>query len=863
MDLKLSEYLSGKVGNHLLPFFWQHGDHHDRLVEQVARIAASGCRALCVESRPHKDFCGETWWRDMDVILAECEKRNMKVWILDDNHFPTGNANGLLKAKYPELRKWHLVEHHVDMIGPMKDAGLLVNDPTDEHQPLGAFAYARNELDETLAEPIIDVTDKVHDGQLIWDVPRGCWRVFFLYKSRQGALGHQKDFIDMMRKESVEVLIEAVYQPHWEHYSKYFGKTLAGFFSDEPGLGNAWFRNTSMDLGMYNRRVGMPALAMPWHDDIQAAMTAELGENALPLLPALWYDLGEKTGLVRLAFMDQVTRRYRDCFVKTLGNWCREHGVEYIGHIIEDMNAHGRMGCSGGHYFRSQEGQDMSGMDVVLHQVMPGMSHIKHTSTTFGGFADPEFFQYTLPKLCSSAAQIEPSFRGRAMCEVFGAFGWAEGTPFMKWLMDFLLVRGINQFVPHAFSPTFPDPDCPPHFGAEGHDPQFPGFTKLMGYTNRVCHLLDGGKPVVDVALLYHAEAEWMSRDLNGAMLNQKPARVLMDNHVDFHIMPGDVLAKLPKVEDGKFIVNGNRYGYLIVPESPMLPPAVISGIACLADKGVKVWFLDQAPEKCDVLATIVPFDELSALLQREKLQGIGLQQPLRELRFTHLKRKGTDIFFFVNENLYDAVDAKVTLPVAGQYLQIDPLEEKVVRGKTNAKGTMTLKLAPYESAVVVLGNLTDQEWKSFPMPKRCGTNVLELKPEYKVELASWENLEAFEPYCKTTELFNVTGHGKNPAFSGNIRYKATIQLTAEQAKGILDLGVVGQTAQVWLNGKDLGLRICPPYQFNLAGAAKSGENKLEILVANTLANKVRDRFSFFVQLTPSGLMGPVEVRSR
>ena len=50
----------------------------------------------------------------------------------------------------------------------------------------------------------------------------------------------------------------------------------------------------------------------------------------------------------------------------------------------------------------------------------------------------------------------------------------------MKWISDFLLVRGINHFVPHAFSPDYPDPDCPPHFGAEGHDPQFDGFTHLM-----------------------------------------------------------------------------------------------------------------------------------------------------------------------------------------------------------------------------------------------------------------------------------------------------------------------------------------------------------------------------------------------
>ena len=64
----------------------------------------------------------------------------------------------------------------------------------------------------------------------------------------------------------------------------------------------------------------------------------------------------------------------------------------------------------------------------------------------------------------------------------------------MKWLADFLLVRGINYFVPHAFSPTYPDPDSPPHFGAEGHDPQFDGFSFLMRYIDKTAHLLSGGK---------------------------------------------------------------------------------------------------------------------------------------------------------------------------------------------------------------------------------------------------------------------------------------------------------------------------------------------------------------------------------
>ena len=54
--------------------------------------------AVCVESRPHPDFCGEKWWQDMDVILDEARKRGMKVWILDDSHFPTGFANSPISA---------------------------------------------------------------------------------------------------------------------------------------------------------------------------------------------------------------------------------------------------------------------------------------------------------------------------------------------------------------------------------------------------------------------------------------------------------------------------------------------------------------------------------------------------------------------------------------------------------------------------------------------------------------------------------------------------------------------------------------------------------------------------------------------
>lgn len=42
----------------------------------------------------------------------------------------------------------------------------------------------------------------------------------------------------MMNLDSCRILLDFVYKPHYIHYKEEFGKTIAGFFSDEPELGN-------------------------------------------------------------------------------------------------------------------------------------------------------------------------------------------------------------------------------------------------------------------------------------------------------------------------------------------------------------------------------------------------------------------------------------------------------------------------------------------------------------------------------------------------------------------------------------------------------------------------------------------------
>ena len=851
---RLTDVLEGREDNYMLPFYWQHGDHTATIPEEVERIYKSGARAFCVESRPHKDFVGPGWWRDMDIILAQAEQRGMKVWILDDDHFPTGHAAGRMKD-HPELRSWQLVERHVDVMGPLDDALLLTIERTNaDHVLLDVYACRRvpsaeSEILEDCLPECIRLTDGVTGDFVRISVPAGCWRVFFLYKTRRGT--SHPDYVDMLNEESVKVLVDAVYESHYAHYARYFGNTIAGFFSDEPSLGNNWYGPHAIDRGMYDHRVGMPGLALPWNERIPGMMKEALGYDPMPYLPALWFGMGEATGEVRHAYMDAVTKLYRDCFTRQLGDWCEAHGVQYIGHIIEDMNAHARTGCSAGHYFRSLDGQHMSGIDIVLHQIMPGMSDYIHTCTGFGNNADPAFFDYVLAKLASSFAHIGTQTEGRAMCEVFGAYGWAEGGPTMKWLLDYLLVRGVNHFVPHAFSPAFPDPDCPPHFGAEGKDPQFEAFSKLMTYGNRASHLLTGGVHRADCAILYHADAEWMNRD-GGAMLTQVPAKTLYDAHIDFDILPADCFTDTSgsrvyhaEAKDGRLAVGPQTYQALIVPAAEILPRALTDALERIEKSGVPVIRMQPGTTPGELLASL-------AFLARDvMLDGFP------KLRVTHYTAGDSEVYMFVNESTADPVDAKVKLSglegvKAGALL--DLLNDECARVPL-ADGVLDLHLAPYQSVIAVFER--DGSIPALPA-KKTWIPAGEADLTFTAERADYTDLTAFEPFADGVSAKDLRACSAKlePTFSGRIRY--TAKFTHDAGSLAIDLGAVGQSARLWCNGVDLGVRVCPPYRYDLTAALRDGENTLVIEVSNTLANAVRDNFSAYMAIPASGLVGPI-----
>ena len=853
MDKRLNDILCGKEANYLLPFYWQHGDHTQLIPEQIQRIYDSGCRAFCVEARPHPDFLGEGWWRDMDIIFEEAQKRDMKVWLLDDDHFPTDHAAGMIKKKYPELRQWELIERHVDVVGCAPDTSILVSPDNAENILIGAYAYKRraDNFESCIADSVVELTDKIHGNYLTWDIPEGVWRVFFYYKSRKGG---RPEYIDMINPESVRVLIDAVYEGHFEHYAKYFGNTFMGFFSDEPEFGNQVFGKERFDFGFYEARIGKHSLALPWNENVLKKMKEKLSFDPVPYLNLLWYEDGEngdRQAEIRHAYMDTVTELYSLCFNKQIADWCHAHGVQYIGHIIEDMNCHMRGGVA--HYFRALRWQDMSGIDIVLHQVMPGMADYLHTVTCATGVGAGSFYEYILAKLGASLAHLTPEMKGRAMCEVFGAYGWGEDSAMMKFHMDHLLVRGINHFVPHAFSSKFPDPDCPPHMGAEGHDPSFEAFTSLMKYTNKAAHILADTTHKANAAILYHVDGEWASRYGNASNMEPVATR-LYDDHIDYDIVPMDIIIESAGVKDNKLCIADESFDCLIVPYADHMPSKELEMLKKLQNSGLPVWFTREMPENADFEGTVVDENEVASKMKALGMTDVTVPEGYPKLRIYHCTRDGNDIFMFANEDYNKIVDTEVILPCKGDYARLDILNDTCTSGSTS-DGRLYLKLMPNQSQIIVFGDKA-----GLPDEIKITESVM-ISPKFSLELAECEDLADYKARGEFDSFFNVNDPKFEPEFSGKMRYTFTFDTKKDAGKIFLDLGRVGQNAELYINNVSCGIRICAPYMFDITDAAVEGQNEATVIVSNTLAQKVKDGFSYFLQLAPSGLLGDIYLR--
>jgi hypothetical protein len=96
--------------------------------------------------------------------------------------------------------------------------------------------------------------------------------------------------------------------------------------------------------------------------------------------------------------------------------------------------------------------------------------------------------------------------------------------------------------------------------------------------------------------------------------------------------------------------------------------------------------------------------------------------------------------------------------------------------------------------------------------------------------------------------------------YSGRVLYRKDLNIDGRFGRAWLDLGHVQHYVEVFINGRLIDTLLWPPYEFDVTGYLKEGQNELVLVTANSIAN----RFAWDVWGTrgsakaePSGILGP------
>lgn len=454
---------------------------------------------------------------------------------------------------------------------------------------------------------------------------------------------------DLLSPEAVAKFIEITHERYYSVLKDYFGSTIIGFFTDEPSA-----------LGR-NPRSG--SFAWTWgFEDVIEALGGDLGE-----LEGLF--TGEDNHTVRL-YRKAVFERENDVYYSALSSWCEDHGIALMGHPHR------------GDDIECERFFHIPGQDVVLRWICPEKGGLA------GGVESAQ------AKCSSDAARIFG--RRRNMNECYGAcckddIPWNFSGGDLKWYTDWLGVRGVNMFIPHAFYYSVDGKrkdERPPDVGPNNIWWKY--FGTISTYIRRISYLMTDSRNTARVCVLCE----------NRNMPVEQVAQ-FYENQVEFNYVPYSAVSD-SLIKDGKLCIGDNTYEYV----------------------------------SCDVKNRL-PMLKKADSIEDIPYRDIYTEEKCPDLRCTHIVKDGVDAFFLTNEGEED-ICTMAAVPVACGLISMDLWTGDVRRISCVDKGDRTefrLSLGRCESILIVADS--DSEARMLPeVDKRYVEADFELVEENGEEFA-------------------------------------------------------------------------------------------------------------------------------
>jgi hypothetical protein len=280
----------------------------------------------------------------------------------------------------------------------------------------------------------------------------------------------------------------------------------------------------------------------------------------------------------------------------------------------------------------------------------------------------------------------------------------------------------------------------------------------------------------------------------------------------------------------------------------------ILNELPCRASNGEEIKYLI---EECQNEANInvIPLEQLVSKLKKDNLYEIEADSYEPYLRYYHYEHEDGQVFMFTNEHPYNEISTNIMIPLSNKCYIYDALENKI-NENINAvmqedKTKFSISLQPYESMVVVFTNEKETNYSYLPIVLE---KQIELKNEVKVSFAKEQDYPQFSNSIIVKGFASIEELQSKEEFAGIIRYETEFEI--DNIPNVLKLKINGvyETAKVWINGKLNGVKICPPYSYDITNGVYIGKNTLIIEVTTTLVRENFDWLSQFMILEPIGI---------
>ncbi|HOW71214.1 MAG TPA: glycosyl hydrolase [Phycisphaerae bacterium] len=782
-----------------MPFwFWNDRLEEEEIKRQMADFREHGVYGFIIHARMGlpKDipYMGERWLQLVRAAVEEAKSTNMRVCLYDEGMYPSGSAHGEVVRSNPSFAAKGLTMTMQDVAGPAD-----LPRPAPSNGTLVATLIARPTPDSK-AKAVEPTSLKLVDAAATSiKVPQGPWRVmtFACVPSKGRIRGVHEDEEDsapaappaanLLDPAAMQVFIRFAYEPYDRILREHFGKTVIAMFTDEPNM-----------LG----RRSTPGL-QPWTDGIEHDYERQHGDSLLPLLPALFLDLGPETATVRARFHQTLARRLNDSYYRQLSEWCDRHGIALTGHPA------GPTEIDPLHYFQ------IPGQDIVWRGLLPEKNLALQGTNS------------AIAKCTSSVARHDGRWLNAN--EVYGAFGWQLTMEEMKWLADWLMVRGVNTLYPHAFYYSIRGNrfnERPPDVGP--NNAWWPHYRLFADYTSRLCGLLADSRQVCHVAIL-----------CRNNQLPWRAAEHLYRNQIDFNYLEEWRLIGQARIEDSSLAVGPMRYTLLVVDQDEPLAKTTQARIDELERAGLRVSYCTGGvgPE-----------------LVHDAPRDLTVDPASPDLRCTHLRKRDHDFYLLVNEG-DRPIETGLTVPIRAKAEWFDAWESTfrptTVQKADHSTMTITLQLERRSSLVLCIDRgQPHTEMPAAPPPAAQPPTTIHVPGPWQLSDTKGKLFDG--------TLGNWLQNPDTTGLAGTVLYRTSFDLKkVDMLAYRLHLGAVGDFAAVRLNGQALPPRFWAPYRWDVTQALKEGRNELTVEVTNSLVNRYDPK-----QLRPSGLIGPVELQA-